>query len=272
MHLYISDLDGTLLDKNAEITQASADTLNRLTEKGMLFSVATARTYASAGKILAGLKLRLPIILMNGVLMFDPINDTYLTVHTIPGEAQSKILALRRELGLSPFMYMMEDDKMSTVYDCLANESMRQFHAERVRKYYKSFTKADKLEDVKGSVIYFCFIDTHERLLPLKEALENDSGLGMTFYPDIYGDDWYLEIFSSAASKKSGVERLREMYGFEKITAFGDNLNDLSMFAAADECIAVSNAADELKAKADKVIGANTDDGVARYLEEVFDG
>ncbi|MBQ8965599.1 HAD-IIB family hydrolase [Ruminococcus sp.] len=272
MELFISDLDGTLLDKNAELTKSSADILNRLIKKGMAFTAATARTYASAGKILAGLDLRLPVILMNGVLIFDPVTKTYPVVHKIPDEKKDIILALRDSLGLSPFMYLMEEDGMHTAYDRLINKSMEDFHDERVRRYYKSFTKAKRLEDVAGSVIYFCFIDTRDRLEPMRAALPQTEGLGMTFYPDIYGDDWYLEVFSSRASKSSGVHWLRDKYGFEKITAFGDNLNDLSMFAEADVRIAVSNAAEELKAQADRVIGANTEDGVAEYLREVYHG
>jgi hypothetical protein len=44
------------------------------------------------------------------------------------------------------------------------------------------------------------------------------------------------------------------------------------MFSASDECISVSNAAEELLKTSDKVIRANTEDGVAKYLEEEFDG
>lgn len=71
MELFISDLDGTLLNGNAEVTEFTRDTLNRLMAKGLNFTAATARTLASAGKILLGLDLKLPVILMNGVLIYD---------------------------------------------------------------------------------------------------------------------------------------------------------------------------------------------------------
>ena len=70
MELFISDLDGTLLNGNAEVTEFTRDTLNRLMAKGLNFTAATARTLASAGKILSGLDLKLPVILMNGVLIY----------------------------------------------------------------------------------------------------------------------------------------------------------------------------------------------------------
>lgn len=49
---------------------------------------------------------------------------------------------------------------------------------------------------------------------------------------------------------------------------FGDAVNDISMFEAADECYAMENAVPELKAIATGVIGSNNEDGVARWLEE----
>ncbi len=48
--------------------------------------------------------------------------------------------------------------------------------------------------------------------------------------------------------------------------AFGDNINDLPMMREADLAVAVSNALPEVKDAADIVIGANTDDAVARFI------
>ena len=88
-------------------------------------------------------------------------------------------------------------------------------------------------------------------------------------YKDIYSDDfWYLEIFSETASKYNAIQFLRQKYGFEKLVCFGDNLNDLPMFDGCDEGYAVANAKPELKERATAVIGSNTEDGVARFLDK----
>ena len=92
--------------------------------------------------------------------------------------------------------------------------------------------------------------------------------MSCAFYLDVYNGAWYLEIFSDRASKANGIRFLREKYGFERVVAFGDNLNDLSMFEAADVRIAVGNAREELKAAADLVIGDNRNDGVVRWLTD----
>jgi len=51
--VYISDLDGTLLTSDAEISAKSAEIINRLISKGMLFTVATARSVSSSKRILS---------------------------------------------------------------------------------------------------------------------------------------------------------------------------------------------------------------------------
>jgi hydroxymethylpyrimidine pyrophosphatase-like HAD family hydrolase len=87
-------------------------------------------------------------------------------------------------------------------------------------------------------------------------------------YKDIYSDDlWYLEVFGETASKYNAVQYLRKQNGFDKVVGFGDNLNDLPLFAACDKCYAVANAKPDVKAKATAVIGSNDEDGVARWLE-----
>ncbi len=272
MQLYISDLDGTLLDRNAEITEYTKTALNRLIAKGMNFTVATARTYSSAGRILAGLDLQLPIVLMNGVLIYHPVRHEYEVINTLADADAERIISLCGEHGLSPFMYLMNGSVMSTAYSKLTNQAMKDFLDERVQKYGKAFIHTDNLTETEGDVIYFCFLDDYEKLAPMQKVLSGMPSLKTAFYHDIYGDEWYLEVFSAEASKESGVRYLREKYGFDKITAFGDNLNDLPMFAAADERIAVSNAAEELIKTSHRVIGANTEDGVAKYLEELYNG
>jgi hydroxymethylpyrimidine pyrophosphatase-like HAD family hydrolase len=94
-------------------------------------------------------------------------------------------------------------------------------------------------------------------------------GLRIEMYKDIYSDDlWYLEVFSETASKYNAVQYLRKHCGFDKIVGFGDNLNDIPLFAACDECYAVANAKPEVKEIATGIIGSNNADGVARWLDE----
>ena len=63
--LYISDLDGTLLDKNSMLSEYTKNALNELISQGVCFSIATGRTTDAAKKIMSGVELNIPIVTFN---------------------------------------------------------------------------------------------------------------------------------------------------------------------------------------------------------------
>ena len=86
------------------------------------------------------------------------------------------------------------------------------------------------------------------------------------FYRDNYSDMYFLEIISKVVSKGSAAKQVKELIGADKMVAFGDNLNDIPLFEAADECYAVGNAENALNEIATDVIGSNDEDAVAKYI------
>ncbi len=266
--LYISDLDGTLLQPDVTLSLNTITILNDLIDKGMTFSVATARSIASVRHILKDIKISVPIVLMNGVCIYDLSKDEYVKVETL---SQTSIQALMNVIEinhLKGFAYTIKDGVMSTYYEDLNSKPLYDFYKERVDLYQKRFTQIDHFSYLSQEpIIYFSLMDHKEKLEPIHQQLEAISDLNCTFYKDNYSPDfWYLEVFAKTASKYHAVQHLRSWLGIEHITCFGDNRNDLPLFEACDHRIAVGNAVTELKEKADLVIGMNTEDGVANWL------
>ena len=268
--LYISDLDGTLLDGNAELSEYTINALNELIAQGVYFSVATARTAETSVFMLERLKINIPAILMNGVLIFDMQGKRYVKKEMLAREKITQILSAMKKVEQTGLMYALSEDELITYYERVYNNALHNFIDERVQKYNKKFVQIDDFANADTDIIYFCYLDTHENISRLYNEIKTISGLRIEMYQDIYScdDSWYMEVFNDTASKYNAVEFLRRQYRFDKVIGFGDNLNDLPLFAACDECYAVSNAKDEVKAKATAVIGANTNDGVAKWLEE----
>ena len=52
----------------------------------------------------------------------------------------------------------------------------------------------------------------------------------------------------------------------QDVIAFGDNYNEISMLEAAGTGVAMGNADDAVKARANVVIGDNTVDSIAQYI------
>lgn len=270
--LYISDLDGTLLNRNAEISEYTEKSLCRLIENGLNFSVATARTAATTLQMVNGIPIRVPIILMNGASIYDIQNNTYVKTYFVEKASVQQLFSAIRRHNVTGFVYIIEDDILSTWYEQVNSDHTRRFIEERIQKYGKQFTQIDDFAGLADKpVLYYSVCDVKEKLVPLQEELCRIQDLHVEFYRDVYEEGyWYLEACSADASKYNAVNFLREEYGFDKVVSFGDNLNDLPMFLASDESYAVANAKPEVKQKATSVITGNDEDGVVKRLLDIF--
>ena len=83
MEIFISDLDETLLNAEAKVSEYSKGILQNLIERGLCFTVASARTPLSALYILDGIPLSYPIILLNGGLIYDAENKKVIKSYPI---------------------------------------------------------------------------------------------------------------------------------------------------------------------------------------------
>ncbi|MCU0989920.1 MAG: HAD family hydrolase, partial [Xanthomonadales bacterium] len=77
MELIVFDLDGTLLDSRGAVSDYTRDTLARLSDLGVAYTVATGRTLHAARELLAPHGFRLPQVYKNGVMIWDPASDVY---------------------------------------------------------------------------------------------------------------------------------------------------------------------------------------------------
>lgn len=269
--LYLTDLDGTLLNQNASVSKETADILNFLIGKGMLFSVATARTYATVIPMMKEVSLALPMVLMNGVSIFDPVTRTPVRYHSLNKTAAKEILDLFYSRGRYPMLYFENGGKITVEYIKLQTQPQIDYVAHRKNFYDKSFCEVSQYSlDGENDLIYIASLDKAENTAPVFEVVRKRSDVLSNFYPDNYCDEFFLEIYSKNASKAGGALEVKKLVGADRIVAFGDNLNDLSLFEIADEAYAVSNACDELKSAATGIIGANTQNAVAHFLLERY--
>lgn len=269
--LYISDLDGTLLNPEKEVSAYTKSAINAFIAQGGSFTAATARSAASCVKILSGLDIRVPAVLMNGAVIFDLAERSYVKTEIISYEPAHSIIGILREHEISGFMYAVYQGNLITYYENLEARALKDFYDERVLKYYKSFEQVSSFEEklIGNNIIYFTLIDGYEKLLAVYNSLKTNPDIDMALYRDNYGyRPWYLEVFSVGASKYNAVKYLREYGQYGRIVGFGDNYNDIPLLKACDEFYSVSNAVDELKALSTAVIGSNTEDAVARFIIE----
>ena len=264
--LYLTDLDGTLLRPDETVSAYTAQVLNKLIARGTYVSYATARGIASAAPLLKDVQLQLPVIINNGTSIVDNATHRILHLEKFSPQEAAEIFGIFRGHGLFPICYAIIKGKNSFSFvkrEC--GRAQWEFILQRLDdgRAREIFSDEHALD---GEVFYFVSIHEKEKLVPVYEALSNQ--YRCFFAPDIYTGEYWLEVLPKTASKAAAAQRLKAMLGCDRIVCFGDAKNDIPMFEIADECYAVGNAVPELKEVATAVIGTNTEDGVARFLEQ----
>ena len=265
--LYVTDLDGTLLNRNERINQYSLDIINDLVEKGMLFTYATARSLVSASVVAQGLATNIPIIAYNGAFILNPATKEILASSYFKQEETDRIKQVLKEQHISPLVYSYIDgvEKVSHVTGC-ENEGIRRYLDKRKGDpRFRPLTDSKGLYD--GDMFYFTCIGEREDLLPVYEIFSKDDRYTCTLQQEIYRPEYWCEILPKKATKANAIQTLKELWNCDRVVSFGDAINDIPMFRISDECYAVSNAVDALKELATGIIESNDEDGVAKWLK-----
>ncbi|MDR2558016.1 MAG: HAD family hydrolase [Oscillospiraceae bacterium] len=267
MTLYITDLDGTLLNYAAKLKPRAAEMLNRMIANGVLFSYATARRFQTAGKIMSDVNMNIPVINMNGVILTDPVTGERISAELIPErstEAAREFIIANNE---TPLVYAHVNGVERVSYLKKSHKAVKNFNDTRKDDPFRY--ACDSYEELfEGEIYYITFLNPESEIAALNAVFSRDNSFSAATYMDTYAKNLrFYEAWSAGVSKATAALKLKELTGADKIIVFGDNLNDVPMFEVADECYAVENAVEELKAIATGIIPSNENMGVPVFIE-----
>ncbi|MFA6760897.1 MAG: HAD-IIB family hydrolase [Sulfuricurvum sp.] len=268
---FITDLDHTFLRSDLSISSFSKELWNRFAKDANM-GIATARTYKKSMQFLGGLDLNLPMILLDGSLIATP-DAKIIETKFIPRSTADEIIYEGSKFGIFPFLLSLADARLQErfSYSHTLNK-----HQKRVLENYKNDDHHDKQADLKAHADNFKIVYFGEelRLRDLHAHIYGIYGDSLKYVlaPEVYVGCYFLTILHKDADKSSGIKSVSKSAGFslEDLTVFGDNHNDLGMFALAGSSVAVANAQDEVKEVASFVSSyTNNQDAVARYLADL---
>ena len=177
------------------------------------------------------------------------------------------------KLGIYPFIIAINDAKNldeSFITPITLNASQR-----KVLANYKHDPRLIQEEDIRArkiniKLVYFGSQEELELLNAHFTSIFGDT-LEFKLSPEKYFGDYFLTILHPQGDKAHALKKVCEYNGIkhQELTVFGDSINDLGMFELAGTSIAVANALDAVKSKADIILEhTNDEDGVARYLSK----
>ena len=245
--LYVTDLDGTLLEPDKSIKPENLKLINQLIDEDVNITYATARSLITAKQVIGDIHFKLPVIVQNGTFILSPKGDMILGNYL--GDS---ILDTVKDYDISPIVYSQigkktyfsyVKDKMSAGVKAFVDDHLDDPRNHPVNTY----------EDLyEGDIFYLLLIDDYDKLKPLYDLFKED--YYAVFDQEMYSHDWWLEIMSPDASKANAIKYLKQKLQCDEVVVFGDGKNDIEMFEEADYSCAVENAAPELIKCADEVI------------------
>ncbi|MDE7410518.1 MAG: HAD family hydrolase [Paramuribaculum sp.] len=275
--LFVTDLDGTLLNSQSRVSDTSARILSHLTDQGALITVATARTPATVVPLLSHTRIKGPAIVMTGAALYDLNEQKFIHRCVIPDNTVTAIIDILHEAHLNAFVYNVDaaDPKIiNTYYFGTPSAKEQKFIDERSHLSLKRIhiNRSDlSITNLPGETSLIFCLGPADAIIPAAQALRESGMCSVSDYPDIFNHTIrYLEIFAPGVSKANAIERLRRHYSADRLIVFGDNLNDLPMMRIADTAVAVANALEAVREAADIVIESNDTDAVARFIAEHF--
>ncbi len=268
--LFVTDLDGTLLNRQDRVSPFSVRAINGLVDRGMLFTYATARSLVSASKVTEGLSTKIPVIAYNGAFIFQPSSGAVLSQEWFTAEEREHVREVLERFRISPLVYsfIRGEEKVSWIprYE---NDGIRRYLSmRRGDRRFRAVSGSGELYG--GDVFYYTCIGEKDALLPVYESFSRDPRFRCTLQQELYRPEYWCEVMPALASKANAIGKLKRMWNCSRVISFGDAVNDIPMFEISDECYAVDNAVDELKAVATGIIESNENDGVARWLLRRF--
>lgn len=256
--LFVTDMDGTLLNSQREISQGNKHAIRRAVEAGVVFTIATGRMYASTLPYAQELGLDVPIITYNGAL-----------IKTAAG----------RELYAS----YLEEDLIKELLDFAREEELYIQSYSEDKLYFKEENDLaryyQEMCGVKGSAvgedIYKYTAKVPKMLIMGSTPEESDAAVQLVRQKfggriDVMkSSPLYVELIKPGVNKATAIARLAEIMEIpaEQVLAIGDSSNDVSMLASVAIGVAMGNANDEARAAARYMVTDNDHDGVAEALE-----
>jgi HAD superfamily hydrolase (TIGR01484 family) len=271
--LYVCDLDGTILRSDATLSDFARDGINRLIGTGVHLTLASARGTAGMRALLDGVRLRLPVIELNGAFVSDMHSGRHVASNVL--FAQDACAALEEILstGVDPVVSTWDGSRDRVHFGTRTNDSLSWYVEEKRRHRDPRLAPCDDFLAVAESeeVAQITTFALDREAAALTERLRSAIGAAARVHAagNMYWPGWTeITVSHQAAEKGAAVPALLEACDAvgASVIACGDHLNDLGLFAASTHCIAPANAHPIVLASATEVVGSNDEDGVVRHL------
>jgi Cof subfamily protein (haloacid dehalogenase superfamily) len=254
--LVISDLDGTLLTPEKQITAFSREAVADVLAAGIRFTAISSRPPRGMRWIVEELKLHEPFAAFNGAALVSMDGKLLFASYMEPRTAHN-VIAAAIEAGASPWVYT--DDDWFVLPD-RAEHVEHESGAVRFRP-----TTVESFEPLLDRIIKVQVVSDDSAVLARFEAAIHTAQNKVSA---TRSQTYYYDVTPADCDKGSGVARLCKKLEIPLVetTTVGDMENDIPMLTRAGFSIAMGQSTAEVKSAAKAVTGSNAEEGFAMAM------
>lgn len=256
--LVVTDMDGTLLNSDHEVSDRFFELFEQLRKRNILFAAASGRQYNSIVDKLHSIKDDIIVIAENGGFAMQ--NGIELVSTPLSNTSKNKVLDILKGID--------------NIHPVLCGKTGAYLHGtshefvDKLKEYYTEFEILEDLKKYEGEILkvaIFHFESSEKYIYPAVRHLEGPLKVKVS------GENW-VDISSRNANKGFALKKVQELHNISpsETLVFGDYNNDLEMLALADFSFAMENAHRNVKQAANYSTSSNNDFGVERILEKLL--
>lgn len=255
--LVISDIDGTLITSNHEVTETTRRTARELLSNGINLCLASSRPPRAVVPIATELGLESTFAAFNGALIETSTGEV-LAESTIPSETTARIVTIARSLKLDVWLYDKTDWWVSTQTPFVEREEHTTGFRASSNDYELQLSRQLNKLTVVGPPDS---VAEAARIIAAELGSVVSASRSKPRFLDVTSFGWH---------KGAVVERLSRFFATtpSRVAVIGDGPNDVEMFRAAGLSIAMGQAVDEVRQKANYITGSNDDEGWAQGVRK----
>ncbi|MDQ0199598.1 Cof-type HAD-IIB family hydrolase [Neobacillus ginsengisoli] len=260
--MIVLDLDDTLLTDDLTISPRTKQALMDAQASGVKVVLASGRPTFAMYSIAEELRLKdygSFILSYNGAKITNCQTGEELFSSTLPPETVHRLYDLSRRENVWIHTY---------IGDTIITESANQYTNIEGEITGLEIVKVDSFVDsVTDPVVKVLMVETSAKLEAVEKKLQQELAGELSI---MRSKPFFLEFLEKGVTKGSSLHHLIGKLGIkrEEVIAMGDSYNDLAMIEFAGLGVAMGNAPDDIKQKADYVTDTNMNDGVAKVVEK----
>lgn len=232
--LFVSGIDDTILNSGSRLTPYNKVELNRLIENGANFTISTIRTPASVREALEGVNLKLPIIAMDGAVLYDMEENSFLMKYQMSDSQADKMSTFLDDMGVTYFTNTVVDDLLVIYYQDLKNEAEQGIYERHRKSPYRNYVKVE--HPICSNVVYFLVIEKKEKTEQLYQQLMEQEWV--SDFRIVLADSMnypgyaHIKIYHKQATREHMLQNLEALLDIEKTVTFGSIEGKYDVFIA----------------------------------------